>query len=130
MAMNDTLAMAMSKINNAEKANKEMVLIKPYSKIIKSVFDIANAEGYIGKYEIIKTPQGGTLKLYLLNRVNKCGAIKPRYSISLGDYDKFEKRYLPAKDFGIMLVSTTKGIMTHIDAKKNKLGGILLAYVY
>lgn len=128
--MNDTLANAMSKINNAEKSIKDFVIVEPYSKIILKIFDIANEQGYIGKYEIIRTPQGGKLKLNLLNKVNKCSAIKPRFSVTLEEYEKFEKRYLPAKDFGLLFVSTTKGIMTHIEAKQNKLGGVLLAYIY
>ena len=41
-----------------------------------------------------------------------------------------EKRYLPAKDFGILIMSTSKGIMTHYDAKKKNLGGKLLSYCY
>ncbi|HEX32856.1 MAG TPA: 30S ribosomal protein S8, partial [Candidatus Aenigmarchaeota archaeon] len=60
----------------------------------------------------------------------KCGAIKPRFSFSVEDIEKFEKRYLPSKDFGIIVVSTNKGIMTHLEAKQKNLGGILLAYVY
>ena len=44
--------------------------------------------------------------------------------------EKFEKRYLPAKDFGILLVTTNKGVMTHEEAKKNHVGGKLLAYVF
>ena len=45
-------------------------------------------------------------------------------------FEKFERRYLPAKDLGILFVSTPKGIMTHYDAKAKKLGGKLLAYCY
>jgi small subunit ribosomal protein S8 len=46
------------------------------------------------------------------------------------EFEKWEKRFLPARGFGILLISTTKGIMTHEDAKKQHLGGKLLAYVY
>jgi len=50
--------------------------------------------------------------------------------VQKGNYEKFEKRYLPAKDFGMIIVSTNQGIMTHIEAKEKGLGGRLLAYVY
>ena len=57
-----------------------------------------------------------------------------RLCFSLGikkdGFEKFEKRYLPAKDFGIILISTTKGIMIHTEAKKKNMGGILFAYCY
>ncbi len=62
--------------------------------------------------------------------INKCGAIRPRYSVGKSDYEKFERRYLPAKDFGILIVSTQNGVMTNQSAKEKSLGGRLLAYVY
>lgn len=130
MAMNDTLANALSKIRNAENSIKDTVRLHPISKIIKTVLDISKDHGYVGSYEIKKTNQGDVMTLNLISKINKCGAIKPRYPVTLDEYEKFEKRYLPAKDFGILFVSTTKGIMTHKDAKKNKLGGILIAYIY
>ena len=65
-----------------------------------------------------------------MGNLNKCGAIKPRYSVRKDGFEKFEKRYLPAKDFGIIFVSTPKGIMTHNGAKKKGLGGKLIAYCY
>ena len=128
--LNDSLSNALSKIMNAERIGKEACLIKPVSKIIKNVFRIMNDNGYIGEFQEVEDGRGGFMKVSLLGKINKCGTIKPRYSVNLNDYEKFEKRYLPAKDFGIILVSTTKGIMTHIEAKKNNLGGILLVYCY
>jgi small subunit ribosomal protein S8 len=56
--------------------------------------------------------------------------VKPRYSVKSDNYEKFEKRYLPAKEFGVLVVSTPKGMMSHNDARKNKLGGRLIAYCY
>ena len=46
------------------------------------------------------------------------------------DFEKYEKRFLPAKDFGIIIMTTPQGIMTHIEAKKKSTGGKLLAYCY
>ena len=46
------------------------------------------------------------------------------------NYEKYEKRFLPAKGFGILIVSTPKGLMTHEEARKKKLGGVLIVYVY
>ncbi|MDZ4226799.1 MAG: 30S ribosomal protein S8, partial [Candidatus Pacearchaeota archaeon] len=60
----------------------------------------------------------------------KCGVVKPRFPVKLDEFEKFEKRYLPAKNFGIIIVSTSNGIMTHIEAKEKKLGGRLIAYIY
>jgi len=97
--LNDTLATALSAILNKEKIGKKECIIRPTSKIIKAVLQIMNENQYIGSFEEVTTTKGNMLKLNLLGNINKCGAIKPRYSIKKGGYEKFEKRYLPAKDF-------------------------------
>ncbi|MFH0798099.1 MAG: 30S ribosomal protein S8 [Candidatus Woesearchaeota archaeon] len=130
MTMNDTLAVALSNLLNAEIIGRSEFLIKPVSKVTKQVLEIMNRNGYIGSYEVIEDNKGGIIKVNLLGAVNKCGVIKPRYSVQKGNYEKFEKRYLPAKDFGMIIVSTNQGIMTHIEAKEKGLGGRLLAYIY
>lgn len=130
MSLNDTLSNVMSKILNFEEVGKKECLIKPVSKIIKKVLDILNEEGYIGKYEEVEDGRGNYLKLSLLGNVNKCGAIKPRFAVNLEAYEKFEKRYLPAKGFGVLIVSTPQGMMTHYKAKEKKVGGRLIAYCY
>ena len=130
MTLNDPLANAMSKIWNAEKVTKKEVIIKPISSLIKEVFRILNEEGYVGQSEEIKDNKGDYLKLNLLSTINKCGAIKPRFPITLEKFEKFEKRFLPSKDFGILIISTNKGLMTHIQAKENKIGGSLIAFCY
>jgi small subunit ribosomal protein S8 len=130
MVLNDPLSNAMSKIHSHEKIGKKECLIKPVSKIIKKVFEVLNEEGYMGSYEEIEDGKGNYLKLNLLGNINKCGGIKPRFAVALDDYEKFEKRYLPAKGFGLLIVSTSQGIMTHEKAKEKKLGGKLIAYCY
>lgn len=128
--LNDPLATALSKILNAERISKKEVLIKPTSKTIKAVLTLMNDEGYIGSFEDIEDGKGNFLKVNLLGNVNKCGVIKPRFSTKQDEFEKWEKRYLPAKDFGVIFVSTPQGIMTHNQAKENKTGGKLLAYCY
>ena len=51
-------------------------------------------------------------------------------SNSKDNYEKYKRRFLPASGFGIMIVSTTKGMMTHRESEKQNLGGRLIAYVY
>lgn len=130
MTMNDPLSAALSSINNNEKISKLTVTVFPASMMIKEVLDVMNKNGYIGSFEEITDSKGNRLAINLLGKINKCGAIKPRFSVTLPEYEKFEKRFLPAKDFGILVISTNKGIMTHTEAKEKKLGGKLLAYCY
>ena len=128
--LNDPLAAALSKMLNAERVGKKEVIVRPASRMIKKVLDLMNELGYVGSYEETITDQGGNIKINLLGNINKCGVVKPRFSTKKNEYEKWEKRYLPAKDFGIILVSTPQGVMTHNQAKDQKLGGKLLAYCY
>lgn len=128
--MNDPIANALSKILNMEKVGKHVCLIRPSSKVLNKILEIMKNNLYIGDFTIIKDSKGDVIRLKLIGRINKCGAIKPKYSVKKDEYEKFEKRYLLAKDFGLMIVSTPKGIMIHTEAKKKNLGGRLLAYCY
>jgi small subunit ribosomal protein S8 len=130
MSMNDTLSNAMSKILNAERVGKKECTLTPISSLIKKVLDILNEEGYLGSYTESEHSSGNYLVVNVLGNINKCGPIKPRHAVMITEYDKFEKRFLPAKNFGILIVSTSKGIMTNAKAKEMKLGGKLLAYCY
>ncbi len=128
--MNDTLAVALSAINNYDRAGKKMIVVNPTSKVIEHVLKILNEQGFIGSFERITDAKGGFLRLHLLGNINKCGVIKPRFSVKPNDFEKFEKRYLPAKGVGILIVSTNKGLMTHYEAFEKKIGGRLIAYCY
>ena len=44
--------------------------------------------------------------------------------------ESFEKRFLPAKDFGVLIISTNKGLLTQKQAKEQNVGGALVAYCY
>jgi len=130
MAMNDPLATTLSNIQNAEIVGKDICLAKPMSKVIKKVLEIFKDNHYLGEVKEINDGKGGIFEINLIGQINKCGVIKPRFSVKLEGYEKFEKRFLPAKDCGLILVSTSQGIMTHIQAKEKRLGGKLLAFIY
>ena len=130
MSMNDTLATAMSNIMNAENTAKDSCLVTPISKMLTKMLDIMQLKGYIEGYEVADKGRGGTYKVKLNGSINKCGVIKPRFSVSKAEFEKFEKRYLPAKDFGFIVISTTKGLLTLEEAREKGLGGRLIAFVY
>jgi small subunit ribosomal protein S8 len=130
MTLNNTLASALSHVLNCDKIGRSEAIIKPISKTIQIVFNILNEEQYVGSFEIIEDGKGNMIKLNLIGKINKCGVVSPRFSVKLDDYEKFEKRYLPSLNFGILIVSTSKGIMTHYKAKELGIGGKLVAYCY
>ena len=128
--LNDTLANTMSFMLNNELVGKSDCLIKPVSKVIKDVLRVMKENNYIGDFKEFEDSRGNYIKISLIGNINKCGVIKPKYSVKSKEFEKFERRYLPAKDVGILFVSTPRGIMTHYDAKSKKTGGRLLAYCY
>ncbi|MBI4447353.1 30S ribosomal protein S8 [Candidatus Woesearchaeota archaeon] len=130
MGLNDTLSNALSNILNAEKIGRSFCLIKPSSGLTKIILNIMKTHGFIKDYEVVEDGKGGLIKVHLLGSINKCGAIKPRFPVEKIGFEKFEKRFLPAKEFGLIIVSTSKGVMTHKEAIEKNLGGKLLAFVY
>lgn len=128
--MIDTLTNAMSTIKNAEKVGKSKCEIKPASKLIGNVLRVMKEHGYIKGFEYVEDHRGGIYVVELSGKINECGSIRPRFSVKKTEYEKFEKRFLPARDFGILIVSTNRGVMSQKEAIEKGLGGVLLAYVY
>ena len=130
MSMNNPLASVLSRIQNAEKIGKREFITLSNSKVIKAVLEICKSEGFIAGFEEIEDKKGNTLRVLLNGNVNKVGVVTPNFTVQRDNFEMFEKRYLPAKDFGVLIITTNKGIMTHKQAKEQKLGGKLLAYAY
>ncbi|MCD6242871.1 30S ribosomal protein S8 [Candidatus Bathyarchaeota archaeon] len=130
MTMMDTLANGLTTIMNNEMRRKKECVITPASKLLGRVLRIMQLNGYIGEFEFIDDGRSGKFKVQLLGRINKCGAIKPRYPVKADEFEKWEKQFLPARDIGLLIVSTPQGVMSHKEAKQKKVGGRLLAYVY
>jgi len=130
LTMMDTLSNGLTAIMNNELRNKRDCVISPASKLLGRVLRVLQLNGYIGEFEFIDDGRAGKFKIQLLGRVNKCGAIKPRYSVGADGFENWEKTFLPARDVGIIVVSTPLGVFSHKEAKEKNVGGRLLAYVY
>jgi small subunit ribosomal protein S8 len=128
--LNDPLANALSAMKNAETKGKGLCMIQPSSKLIGGVLNLLKNKGYISEFELVDDGKAGVFQVKLLGNINNCGVIKPRYPIKKDELDKWESRYLPAQHFGILILTTTKGIISQDEARKNGIGGKLLAYVY
>ncbi|MEM2272782.1 MAG: 30S ribosomal protein S8 [Candidatus Bathyarchaeia archaeon] len=126
----DTIANGLTTIYNNEVRRKKECYIMPASKLLGNVLRVMQMHGYIGEFEFIDDGRTGKFRVQLLGRINKCGAIRPRYSFRTKDIEEWEKTYLPARDMGVLIVTTSQGVMSHIEAKKRGIGGKLLAYVY
>ncbi len=126
----DIIADALNSLVNAEKTGKSECVVKPVSNLLKDIFKIMKDTGYIGEFEYVENKRGGIVKIEMKKKLNNARAIKPRFPCKNDDIERFEKRFLPAKGFGMVLISTPKGLMTNVEAKKKGLGGTLIAYVY
>lgn len=116
-------------INN-EMRNKRECIISPASKLLGRVLRIMQLNGYIGEFEFIDDGRSGKFKVQLLGRINKCGAIKPRFAVRVDEFENWEKKFLPSRDVGMMVVSTSQGVIAHKEAEEKNLGGRLLAFIY
>jgi len=130
LTLTDPLSNALNTIYNNERRHKRDCIAWPASKLMGQVLRVMQKNGYIGEFEFVDDGRAGKYRIQLLGRVNKCGVIKPRYAMKLSEIEDWEERYLPSRDVGVLIVSTPKGVLSHVDAKDSKIGGRLLAYVY
>ncbi|MFH1544529.1 MAG: 30S ribosomal protein S8 [archaeon] len=130
MSLVDPVSDALANIKNHEMASKKECTFKPAPKLMGEILRVMQENGYIVSHEHINDGRNGIFKVKLDGKINECNSIKPRHAVKKKDFEKYEKRYLPSRDIGILIVSTPKGIKSHREAKKDGLGGRLLAYVY
>ncbi len=98
----------------ASKNTAEVILTK--NDTLNDVINTIKNASKLGQREIITEPAAK-----LIGKVLK---------VKMDSMEDYESRYLPAEDFGILILTTTKGVMSNVEARKNGIGGKLLAYVY
>jgi len=123
----DTTADALNMLKNAKKAGKDNVKIKIVSKLFTEILKIMKQEGAIKKYKVNQEEKFIEISL---GDFSESKAIKPRFSTSKNQIEKYKRRYLPAKNIGTIILSTNKGLITHKEAEEEKIGGCLIAYFY
>jgi small subunit ribosomal protein S8 len=125
----DRFADAINKIKTNERiGRRECVLYS--TKLTKAVLEVLKKASYIKDFSEYEDGKFKMLKVELANKVNDIGVIKPRYAVSYEEIQKYEMMFIPSKDFGMLIISTPKGVMTNKEAYEGKMGGRLLAYVY
>ena len=132
MQITDPIADLLTRIRNASSAKHETVEV-PASKMKKAIVEILFAEGYIKKYEVIDDERQGLIKIWLKYVEGKKAVISGIKRVSkpgLRVYASKEDMPRVLKGLGIAIVSTSKGIMTDKQARRENIGGEVLAFVW
>lgn len=130
MAAINILSNMFSAMYNNELRNKKECLVVPSSNLATKVLSTMQANKYIGEFETIDDGLGGKIRIQLLGRINRCGVISPRFAVRANEYGKWERQYLPAVGIGILIVSTSQGVVSHKEADEKSIGGRLIGFVY
>merc|ERR1719327_1010262 len=130
MVRMNVLADALKSICNAEKRGKRQVLIRPCSKVIVRFLTVMMKHGYIEEFEIIDDHRSGKIVVQLNGRLNKCAVISPRFDVKIKEMENWTSNLLPSRQFGHLVLTTSKGIMTHDEARKKHTGGKILGFFY
>lgn len=132
MHITDPIADMLTRIRNANSAKHETVDI-PASNIKKAIAQILLDEGYIASYKVIEDDKQGVIRVTLKYGENKSQVITGLRRVSkpgLRIYSNVEDMPKVMKGLGIAIVSTSKGIMTDREARKQNVGGEVLAFVW
>ena len=131
MVMTDPIADMLTRIRNANQAKHEVVEM-PASRLKLEILEVLKNEGYISEYEKIEDGKQGVIKV-TLQCVNKERVIKGIKRISkpgLRVYAKSTELPQVLNGLGVAIISTSNGVMTDREARKNKLGGEVVAFVW
>ena len=132
MHITDPVADMLTRIRNANSAKHESVDI-PASGVKKAIADILAEEGYINGYQIIEDGKQGIIRVSLKYGPGKKKVIQGLRRVSkpgLRIYTGCEDMPRVMKGLGIAIISTSKGIMTDKKARKQNIGGEVLAFVW
>ena len=132
MQITDTIADMLTRIRNANSAKHPTVDV-PASNMKKQIAQILVDEGYIKSFRVIDDDKQGVIRITLKYTENKSQVITGLRRVSkpgLRIYSNSKEMPKVMKGLGIAIVSTSKGIMTDREARKNNVGGEVLAFVW
>ena len=132
MQVTDTIADLLTRIRNANKSRHEIVEI-PASNMKKEIVRILMEEGYVKDFTVIEDGKQGVIKVVLKYDENKKPIITGLKRVSkpgLRIYSNVEDMPKVMKGLGIAIVSTSKGVMTDRDARRENVGGEVLAFIW
>lgn len=132
--VNDSVADALIRLKNGYRANKEMVVL-PYSKLVLAILKVLQAEGYIGEFKAVVDEKNKAFQMFNVtlryeNRKPVLTEVKRISKPGLRIYKGTKQLPWVLNGMGIALISTPKGVMTDKSARKEGLGGEIMALVW
>lgn len=128
----DPISDLLLRIRNATKARKEEVIVNT-SKFVLNVLQILKTEGYINDFKTIdieNNKKQTTVYLKYKNNVSSISGLKQISKPGLRIYSEAKKLPSVLNGLGIAIISTSMGLMTDKNAKKNNVGGEVIAYIW
>lgn len=132
MQITDSIADLLTRIRNASSAKHDTVEI-PASNMKKAICQILADEGYIKGFTVIEDGKQGVIKVTLKYGEGKASVITGLRRVSkpgLRIYSNVEDMPKVMKGLGIAVISTSKGVMTDRQARKENVGGEVLAFIW
>ncbi|KAM0677801.1 ribosomal protein S15a [Binucleata daphniae] len=125
-----TLTATCKTINNANKKGHRQVLIRKTSKQVLAFLEFMLKHGYIEQITYFDDHRQGKVVVDLNGRLLKCSSVCPQYHIKHKEIEDWRSRLLPARQFGHLVVTTSKGIMDQTECLKENLGGRIVGFFY
>ncbi len=132
MSMTDPIADMFTRLRNSSRAKHDQVDM-PASRMKKEIADILKREGFIKNYRLIEDRKQGILRIYLKYRAGQKETISGLQRVSrpgLRVYAKREDMPRVLGGVGIAILSTSKGIMTDEECRREAVGGEVLGYAW
>ena len=132
MVVNDPIADMLTRIRNAQVAKHDSVTL-PASNTKKAIAKILLAEGYVKSVDFVDEAPQGSIKIalkYVNGKQPVIAGLKRISKPGLRVYAKSEELPKVLGGLGIAIISTSKGLMTDKEARKNNIGGEVLAFVW
>ncbi|MBU0996755.1 MAG: 30S ribosomal protein S8 [Firmicutes bacterium] len=132
MVMTDPIADMLTRIRNANQMKKQTVDV-PASKLKVEILSLLKQEGFITDFEVVSGGVQANIKVtlkYLHNSERAVRGLKKISKPGLRVYAKTDDLPRVLNGLGIAIVSTSRGIMTDREARKQQIGGEVLAYVW
>jgi small subunit ribosomal protein S8 len=132
MSITDSIADLLTRIRNANRANHEKVDV-PFSRLKQEIVRIIKDEGFIKNYRFIEDHRQGTIRVFMKYGPNRERVIKDMQRISKPGcrvYTSAEKVPRVLGGLGVAILSTSKGIMTDRQARRARVGGEVLCFIW